>query len=580
MPLIPCPKCGAKFDVTSFTPGKKLRCSKCKEVFAVPTAAAEPVPAAVSKDGTRTSIKKKSSQVVAKPPAEEPAKRPSKMLRPPKPAAEPEPEPAESDAPPQGKKKAILAIVGIVVLVGGGAAFFAGPGGDDSSAMTETYEQHVAKIKNPTADDQAKLALWCLGHKDLAHAEDHLGQALAAGSKAKQLTEAATAVYWRKRFDVPATDIEKRLNLAEWCGKYGLDALRKLEANRVLAVDKTNKRAQEILGAVSATTGDGKEPEVDLDAELAAKRKREAEDAAKMASMDEWHKKSYKHCIDLRSGKQLGEKFACCDAEPPFSVLVEASDKYKAEDVAKEYHTALKGLWDVFQKEIAAKLKLEHLDTEPYFVHVFAGRARYDENANREQMFMRPDGYIKNWLGLGIWTWYEGKVNKPYLWHDGAHLLYVAASNAKGGQGKSTWWVNDGLAFCFEAAAKLGKDTIGGIDPDRLPTIQAELKLDPGKRRIMSIGSLAGKQSSEIVPDLKNPTGSDEEKFAREKKAEAYFAQAWSLVAWFLTPEHREKFEALLDRELSGKGGLSAFTEVMAGDPVESSWEKFVQESK
>ncbi len=579
MPLIPCPACGAKFDVTSFTPGKKLRCSKCKEVFAVPTAAAN-VPAAAVKQETRTSIKKKSSQVVAKPAAEEPSeapRRPSKMIKPTKPPAEPEPEPATDEAPPKGKKKAILALVGIVVVVGGGAAMFGMPGGDDSSAMNETYAQHMAKLTSPTADDHAKVALWCLGHKDLAHAEDHLGKALAAGSKAKQLTEAATAVYWRKRFDVPATDLDKRLDLAEWCGRYGLDAFRKEEANRVLAADKGNARAQQILGAAS-TGGGGKEPEVDLDAEMAAKRKRDEEDKKKLASLDDWHKLSYKQFMDLRSGRQLGEKFACYDAEPPYSVFVEASDKFKAEDVGKEIHTTLKGLYDFFQKELGGKLAIEHLDAKPFIVQVFASKARYDEFAAREQQVGHPDGFLRNWGGdMTLWTWYEGTVNKPYLWHDGFHVLFSAASRAKGGPGQTSFWLDEGLALSFETAAKQGKDAIGGTNPDLLKTIQEELKLEGAKRKILGLAGMVGKQRSDVGSDLRDPTGKDPEIAAKKK---AYLAQTWSMVAWLLSGDNRPKLEQLIDRELTGKGGLSAFSEVMGDTPVESAWTKFVGESK
>ncbi|KAF0243373.1 MAG: hypothetical protein FD180_3413, partial [Planctomycetota bacterium] len=42
MKLYECEECGARFDVSSFTPGKQLKCGKCKSVFTVPGEDASP----------------------------------------------------------------------------------------------------------------------------------------------------------------------------------------------------------------------------------------------------------------------------------------------------------------------------------------------------------------------------------------------------------------------------------------------------------------------------------------------------------------------------------------------------------
>ncbi|GEM_PF-6853210 len=588
MAFVPCPSCGAKFDVGTFAPGKKLRCSKCKEVFAVPAGglagAADPVPAAVSKKETRTSFQKKSSSVSPKappaPPPEAP-KRPksSKSFKPAPP--EPEFEPAAGEAAPQEKSKAKLALIGVVVVVLGGAVFLAMPS-DDESTAPETYEQRMAKSPNPGADDHAKIALWCVTRKDMTHAELHLDKALGAASKAKQFGEAAQLFYWRKRLATDADQVDKRLDLAEWCGKFGLDVYRKTECNRVLAVDKKNDRASKILGSGGTTTGGGGEGEVDWEAEMAAKKAQEEADKKVLDGLDDWHKVSYKYHIDIRRSGLLGKDFTRFDEKPPYAIFVEATEAFDGKEVAGRFAKALTEFWEVFQKELGGKTGVP-LDKTPLFVNVFASRARYDEQASREQMPFRPDGYIKNIEGsLHIFTWSEGDVNKPYLWHDGFHVLFASTAKLKSGSNPNAYWVNEGLALAFEAAGKAGKDSIGGIDPDRLPTIQQELRLDPAKRKIFGLSTLAGKSSSDLISELKSTAGSEEDKFERQKKAEALMAQASSLVAYLLSSaETRGKLEAYCESEWTGKGGLSAFTEVF-GDAgaMEERWKAFVEGSK
>lgn len=580
MALVPCPSCGAKFEVGSFAPGKKLRCSKCKEVFAVPTA--DPVPAAVSKKETRTSFQKKSSSVSPKAAAAAPEapKRPksSKSLK----AAPPEPDPvAEPEASQPEKSKAKLALIGVVVAVLGGGIFMAMPS-DEEPATAETYEQRVARNPNPGADDHARIALWCVTRKDLINAEKHLDKALAAGSKAKQLEEAAQLFYWRKRLGIDADQTDKRLDLAEWCGKFGLEVFRKAECNRVLAVDKKNDRATKILGSGGASTGGDGGGEVDWEAEMAAKKAQQEEDKRILDGLDDWHKASYKYHVDIRNSGLLGKEFTRYDEKPPYAVFVEGTEAFDEKEVAEKFSKTLGEFWAVFQKELGGKTGVP-LDKTPFFVNVFASRARYDEMASREQMPLRPDGYIKNIEGnLHLFTWSEGDVNKPYLWHDGFHVLFATTTKLKSGSNPVAYWVNEGLALAFEAAAKAGKDSIGGIDPDRLPTIQQEFRLDPAKRKILGLSTLAGKSSSDVISELKSTQGSEEDKFERQKKAEALMAQAWSFVAYLLsTPEDRAKLEAYCEREWSGKGGLSAFTEVFGeAAGMAEKWKSFVEESK
>ena len=147
MAFVPCPKCGAKFDVTSFTPGKKLRCSKCKEIFAVP-GTQEAVPQAAVKQEARTSVKKSSSssRMTPRPADDSPApageKKPtrtfpkpsSKTVRPSSPKIDAEAPPEESA--PKGKAK--FAIIGLIVLLAGAGAYFWSPG-DEAAAGPETY---------------------------------------------------------------------------------------------------------------------------------------------------------------------------------------------------------------------------------------------------------------------------------------------------------------------------------------------------------------------------------------------------------------------------------------------------------
>ena len=453
---------------------------------------------------------------------------------------------------------------------------------DEEPATPETYDQRMAKSPNPGADDHAKIALWCVTKGDMINAEKHLDKALAAGSKAEQLGEAAQLFYWRKRLSVDADQTDKRLDLAEWCGKFGLDVFRKAECNRVLAVDKKNDRASKILGSGGSTPGDGGGGEVDWEAEMAAKKAQQEADKKVLDGLDDWHKASYKYHIDIRNSGLLGKEFTRYDEKPPYAIFVEGTEAFDEKEVAEKFAKALGEFWEVFQKELGGKTGVP-LDKTPLFVNVFASRARYDDEAARRQMPLRPDGFISNYEGaLHILTWSEGEVNKPYLWHDGLHVLFASTAKLKSGSNPNAYWVNEGLALAFEAAAKGGKDAIGGTDPDRLPTIQQELRLDPAKRKIFGLSTLAGKSSSDVISELKSTAGSEEDKFERQKKAEALMAQAWSLVTYLLaSAETRGKLEAYCEKEWTGKGGLSAFTEVF-GDAgaMEERWKAFVEESK
>lgn len=578
MALVPCPSCGARFDVGSFAPGKKLRCAKCKEVFTVPSEA--PVPAAASKKETRTSFQKKASTSTVKAAAPDPPKRPtraptSKSLMATPPASEPE----EEVEVPQEKSKAKLALIGVVVLAVGGGAFLALSSKEAQGVIPETYEQRIAKSPNPTGDDHAKIALWCVCNGDLTHAELHLDKALAAGSKAKQLREAAESFYWRKRLSIHPSDLDRRLDLAEWCGKFGLDVHLRTECARVLAVDKKNERALKIRErSAGSASADGGEEEVDWEAEMAAKKAQEEEDKRIMAGLDDWHKASYKYHMEIRRSGLLGKEFVRLDDKPPYAIFVEASQAFDANEVAKKYQDALLGFWEVFQKELGAKTGVQ-LDKTPLIVNVFASRAKYDQLTERKSLYLNPNGFIDNYEGnLLIYTWSEGEVNTPYLWHDAFHVLFGTTTRLRSGGKPYAYWVNEGLALSFEAAARMGKDAIGGIDPERLPTIQQELRQDPSKRQILELSALAAKSSADMITEL----NAISDKFERQKRVETMMAQVWSFVAYLLsTTETRAKLEAYVEQEWRGKGGLSAFKETIGDAAAHAEkWKRFVEESK
>ncbi|MHC4473632.1 MAG: protein kinase domain-containing protein, partial [Planctomycetota bacterium] len=122
--IVACPHCGARFDVSTFHPGSKIRCGACKKILRVPEEPATPAPSSPAPDEAKAGA------------AEKPEQKPDT----------PAPEPAPPPPPPPSKPEAPDPLIGhrmneefeLVALVGQGGY------GSVYEASDLTLERRVA----------------------------------------------------------------------------------------------------------------------------------------------------------------------------------------------------------------------------------------------------------------------------------------------------------------------------------------------------------------------------------------------------------------------------------------------------
>jgi tetratricopeptide (TPR) repeat protein len=275
--IFTCPSCGAKFDVSRFTPGTSLRCSKCKNVFQVPAsdAAVSPVaddaplqsyapatdsrraqaPAAKKTQSMKSPVTSRAATVAA-----EQAARPS--VRKGQAAGG-----RDARTRPQGKPSGMMLYVaigvGALLLVAGAALVViqkknSGSGDKDKTKQDNTpkpppvlsYADELMKRDLTKAKGHIEMAKWCQENKKTDKTDEHLKKAIELDPQADGLPETIKAVYLAKTYDLKSDDANGHCDLAAWCKEFGLDEKMNDHINKALKIDKDCAKAHEMLGEV------------------------------------------------------------------------------------------------------------------------------------------------------------------------------------------------------------------------------------------------------------------------------------------------------------------------------------------
>ncbi|MBI2924048.1 MAG: DUF1570 domain-containing protein [Planctomycetes bacterium] len=624
MKLYECVECGARFDVSQFTPGKQLKCGKCKAIFTVPEDEA-PVQRetdffAESAEAPVNVFKKRGAAAAAgAAPPEKPASRPSAGVpsarRPQaRPAPEPEPEPEPEPAPvrrgvrgsapapapsrggsrgrapepasrggrggyePPAKKNNTMLFAGI----GGGAvlllaigAFVAmggdkkGKGGSGDSATSEKDEKFAKLKKN--ADDSAsamfEYAEACEKKGDRGTAEEYY---IKAAKKDTTFTKAQDKLRgWYDAVKYPGCngDLAKLTELIDWLDAVNLKEKAADLAGMLIKQDKDNAKAHKYLEHELYEGVWYEKDQMDL-VKVAKERNEQIQAMSKMSVREQRvHIMKDEYNRMWNENKKL---YKDCGPEAPYLLCMEESSSYNAELMLEDFKGIVKTLYELFFKRYGKLFNVEEFGAnEVCFIYIFENRDRYMKCTAAPYF---AGGHFDTTNGR-IFIYKDTPKLYETLFHEGIHQLVhnvtqMKEKNDKARRNINMFWFTEGIACFFEFFKRdaVGGFVLGEVSKDYVGSVQALMKSNKHTplQKMMKITYM------EFARNSGNP-----------QYVSAMYAQSWSVVYFFYTYQggkYVEKFNDYFKREVDMKGGYDPAKEIFGDlEQLNKEYEEYIK---
>ncbi len=573
-----CASCGARFDVSKFPAGKKIRCARCKAIFEVPVAeaaaAGASAPADDSMEDARTQIRRKESEVAAtaKPTARggakaEPAGKAGRAA-----AATAEP-PSRSraardarPAAPAGKKSPALLIGGIVggvlVLAGLGYAMLGGePRPPKKKLLVDAtrIEEALEATKLTDADSVLALADWCKA-KGLADKRDeYLDAAWKLEPRGGLVLQKLNERGGERMAALSETDLDAAWKFVQWSDERGLRSLGDVKADAILKKEPDHEAAHKRRGDVAM---DGEW----LDARTAAVRQKEKDEkAAKEAEIARQGPRGQAVLTRLEEAKEKfgGAEFDFMDMTKigsPYLILLEKDKRVIAEVRLEELGEVMTQLYKLWFAMYGEKFQLKEFDDAVMPIWVYATEDGYKKYAKNP----KAAAHFEPWNG---WFIVNNELDDIYgvMFHEGIHQLVDYSTRVRGGHRTNKFWFTEGVATYFEIFERRGDNFIlGRTRPAKNPYLSTSKDLIR-REHAMKLVEFIDMDYSEA--QISNTTYS-------------HYSQSWALTHFLNKYEegkYVEKFEQYFVEEVAGKGGPETFQRIFGDlDALEKEWQEFI----
>ncbi|MEK7865094.1 MAG: DUF1570 domain-containing protein [Planctomycetota bacterium] len=597
MKLASC-SCGAKFDVSNYSAGAKLKCAKCKSIFTVPDDAPEEVPVpeqataatAAARAGsgatqkTRTSTRSGTSvtrhetKTKTRTGTRGVGSRSSGSYKP------------ASKSPTSlyltigsGVIALILIVVLVFVLKKHEDTPKNGNGNGDADAGI-TYEKIIAKVNPTDARGWLTVSDTCRQYQLSKEADEALAKACGMKPDDPEIAKRYEAVLNSKMQGIdPKVDKydDKVFAIAEEAEKAGLKKLSEdicvfIVGDRVKikGINPKHPGANKKLGRKLTMWGDWDDAELVDQLEQFAKT---ADAERKMLDgLTPWQRKAYQMKKDIeKSG------MACvCVSEKPYLIAVQENAAYSAEIIAEDFRKVAEHLYKLFRKEYAEKFDITDIfegdqAEEVLPIIVYDSKKTYvEKNPGTPEWagghFEPATGWIKMFKETG----------KPYetVFHEGTHQLVGAATKLKGGKDTNMFWFTEGIATYFEDFKRDGNgDFVIGIKSRQyLPEVQRAMRA----KQHLTFDKIIGKSYMQFrieQSQIRDP-------FQQNQFVGLHYAESWS-IAYFLNTydngKYHDKFNEYFLKEISGEGTLPNFVKIF-GDlaTLEKEWFDFTTNLK
>ncbi len=629
MRIAQCSDCGAKFDVSRHEPGKKVRCGRCKSVFVVPAddvasvAAMQPESAAPAVVPKRTPMRAMTRKPAMEDEADEDRCQSEEAGGAKGPSGDSPQEEAtagvaaddtggdEGAARPsvgKGARRwdmkakspfpmsvfAIVAFIGVAAL--GGIVYYLYPQSKEVASTSELpwitkkkqeFKQKYDALDRTNPDQLFELHKWCAQWPG------------ALGNEAKQLLDMLVdkkpdhlgalgrirAIYDEKCATARQANTEEAwLAVMDFCNQYSMKEECEAAVNFVVKLNKSNERANRMLGRVPMKNEKGETVWEDaaIAAEFGIVEQGKSEQGELYDKLDERGKRVFKLASEkLQSVTESTDAWKWSGLTPlaaentawllrdfrPYVIFIEKSEKYSAITRVGEIADILKELYGMFFSTYAEKFNLTAMDDKVIAVFIFRDGASYHEKTGASQFAGAHYDPGKEALML------PNDLHDMYgvVFHEGTHQLVDFAAKLRGKESGRPFWFEEGIATNFEAFTRdktTGKFTIGALSGlpkgDYLDTIKGMIR----KKTYTPFKQMIGMSYTEGSKDP-NP-----------QQVFMNYAQSWSMVYFFYTCEngkYRSKWDDYFVAEISGEGGKQAF-EKLIGNPeeIEKEWLAYV----
>lgn len=633
MNIVKCQHCGAKFDVTKMTPGTKIKCGRCKEVFTVPAPAVGDVSEFRTMAMPRPAELEEEADPAPAPVAKRPATKapPSKSAASPKPAARPATRANAQRAParassagarPASRPPATSAKTATAIRPkpASRAPKEEVPGRDArtsrSGARVATNQKNQKLIFAASAGALLIVAAiaWAFIPKDSPATGN---QPDGGGTATDQV-----AGYAGKKAKTDFKNAEAVMQLAHWCDLEGLLAERDENLQIAHDLSPTNANVNAKIDEVYAKKREVLKPDSQQYWDLVQwlDRMGRKDEADKVADL--LVKKINKHHADAnrRFGRVLYEG-SWEDKDLVDDVVATRAAIKSEEDLLASMSPRQKEVYKIVQrvKKEAGEVEFEYLDTgndqKPYLLFVQKSKRYAAESCLSEfaevlthlyDLFYEQYGQRFDFADLKeeimvVWvyedartygartgappfarghyspqnhevaTYNESSQRYEVIFHEGVHQMVHRLTMKKGGKDGNMFWFTEGLATYFET-----------------------FKRDKNLKFIL--GEVA---SGSWLPNIKAAVRAKKhvplETFVSWVYGQAMaqppeviggllYPEAWAFMHFlynFENAKYRAKFEEYFLKEIQGQGGPEAFTAIF-GDikAIEQEWVGYVTSLK
>ncbi len=544
-----CPACGAKFDVSRHTPGRKVCCGRCKSVIEVP-----------AEQPSRSSK------------ADEAGSGGHRARLQPQPSAH----------LPFSRRKLAVVVSAAAVAVGALAYVLTREdprnivGTPEWIADRRTeYGQKYYELNKGSADEIVALHKWTRQWAgDLFAAEgEQLLQLLHAVKPDHPALACVPAMYEQKAAAARQTNTEDSwIALAEFCDKFCLKNECACAAQAAVKLNPDSPRANDLLGLAPISDESGKtvwldkavvEERLRVEREKQAKEEEEKRLGARGRKIIATCEKQYKRIMETVSGWKVvdpapdlridNEKWVILDRRPYVYIMEKGG--YSPSFVLEWVHERLAKLRKYFMEVYAKGLSMQDSEDDMLTIFYFMGRESYRRKTGIHEMAAAH----YNQLTHALYVPHESDVSErdETLYHEAIHQLVDFAAGYRLGRNRA-FWFEEGNTTLFEMFATWKADS----PPSQIP---------PNFRRLGDARGLIRRKEYVPFEDVLDMPFLE---------ARIGYSQGWSMVFFFNTcgsGKYREQWEKYLCAEIQGKGGKKTFKEIF-GDPaaLEKEWAKYI----
>lgn len=603
MKLATC-SCGAKFDVSNYAAGVKLKCAKCKSIFSVPddipeeVAVPEQATAAKAtgdgekrrtstRSGTRTGTRsgtrvttttRTDTKTRTRTGTREVGRRSSGSYK-----------PASKSSTSlyltigSGAIALVLVVVLVLVLKKQDGTTQDGDTQRDNGAA-RTYEKIVATVNPADARGWLQVSDTCRTYGLTKEADEALAKACKMKPDDPEISKRMRGLIESRlqALDPKGDDYADQVfQLALEAEKVGLAKLCEDLCVLIVGVPPNKKGihpkhpgANKKLGRILTPWGDYE------DAELYAGLSQILEDLEAERKMLErltpWQRKAYQMKKDI---EKSGMKCVCV-SEKPYLIVVQESPAYSEDIIAEDFRKAAEYLYKLFRREYAEKFQLTALFEGEQAEEVLPLIVYDSKNTYIEKNPGTPEWAGGHFEPATGWIKMFKDTGKPLetVFHEGTHQLVAAATRLKGGKDTNMFWFTEGIATYFEDFRRdqNGDFVIGIKSRQYLPQIQQAIRA----KKYIPFKDLIGRSYMEFrmqQSQIRDP-------YQQNAFVGLHYSQSWS-IAYFLNTydngKYRDKFNEYFNMEISGNGTLENFVKIF-GDlaTLEKEWLDYTSNMK